>query len=230
LVAVTNPELIYCAGGNERFAKIAIDAGFTYGAQLPCTVYHDVQFADQNWKTPNRDEYVTALKTHRPKLATVLDLEHETQLPEVLGWAEDVAPYVSEAIIVIPKFFGAIAQLPRKIGGVDVRLGYSVPTSHGGTEVPVWEFIGWPVHLLGGSPHSQIKIAKYLNVASVDGNMAMKMATRLCAFWVNGNARYAINRYWPQLQEADNSHWGKDAPYEAFRRSCVNIQSAWRNQ
>ena len=54
-------ELIYCGGGNAKFAQIAIDAGFLYGAQLPSTVYHPLHFADQNWKRPDREKYMKAV-------------------------------------------------------------------------------------------------------------------------------------------------------------------------
>ena len=219
-------ELIYCADGNARFAQIAIDAGFLYGAQLPNTVYHPVHFADQDWKRPNRQRYMAALAEHRPHMASVIDLESAAQLGEVLDWAEETAQWV-EIVMIIPKAFGIIPHLPRRIAGADVRLGYSVPTSHGGTEVPVWEFDGWPVHLLGGSPHAQMRLTHYIHVVSADGNYANKMATQRCQFWTPGNAR-AKNRYWPQLREADGEMWGKDAPYEAFRRSCENIVKAWK--
>jgi hypothetical protein len=43
-------EIIFCAGGNRRFAEIAKNAGFLLGAQLPDTIYFPIQFADQNWK------------------------------------------------------------------------------------------------------------------------------------------------------------------------------------
>lgn len=226
--------MIYCAGGNGRFARIAIEAGFLYGAQLPDTVYFPLAFADQDWKRPDRAVYMAALSEHRPRMATVLDWERDEQLPEVLAWAEEAAQYV-ETVMIIPKVFGGIARLPRRIGGAAVRLGYSVPTRHGGTQVPVWEFFGWPVHLLGGSPHAQMRIARTagLSVRSADGNMHMLMATRHCRFWVPGTARYASNRWWPTLREAHGQMWGdggadSDAPYEAFRRSCKNISDAWR--
>jgi hypothetical protein len=231
-------ELIYCAAGNRRFAEIATSHGFLYGAQLPGTVYADVApfyFADQDWKEPNRDKYMSALAQHRPHMATVLDWEREEQLPEVLDWAEEAAQYVS-IVTIIPKVFGGIARLPRSIGGAEVRLGYSVPTRYGGTQVPIWEFGGWPVHLLGGSPHAQMRLLPYLTVVSADGNYAQRMATRHCKFWVPGSARkYASNRWWPALLEADGKKWGEgrdddDAPYEAFRRSCKNIMDAWRKK
>lgn len=246
------PELIYCANGNERFARIAIEAGFTYGAQLPGTVYFRPEFADQDWKQPNREAYMAVLQKHKPRMATVLDWEHDEQLPEVLAWAEEVAALVTESVLIIPKVLGGVARLPRIIGGRQVRLGYSVPTRHGGTQVPAWEFLGWPVHLLGGSPHAQMSLAGIsldsrppmmgfakgvprLNVQSVDGNMHHLMATWHCQFWMPGTARYARSRYWPTLREANRHLWGDgsadaDAPYEAFRRSCKNIMAAWMNE
>ena len=206
-------EIIYCANGNRRFAQIAIEAGMTYGAQLPGTVYFSPEFVDQDWKRADRAAYVAAVAQHQPRMATVLDWERDEQLPEVLGWAEDVAPFV-ERVIIIPKVIGGIPRLPRRIGGREVVLGYSVPTRYGGTSVPPWEFAGWPVHLLGGSPHRQITMAHYLNVVSADGNYINRKATQFCEWW-NG-------RRWIPLRPKQD-----DAPYEAFRRSCINVLAAW---
>jgi hypothetical protein len=51
------PELIYCSDGNAAFAKIAIEAGFTYGTQLPKTIYFPPEFVDQDYKKPNLEKY-----------------------------------------------------------------------------------------------------------------------------------------------------------------------------
>lgn len=167
------------------------------------------------------------LQHHRPTMATVLDLERPDQRTEVLEWAEEAAQY-AERVLIIPKYSGAADGLPRRIGSADVILAYSVPTRFGGTEVPIWEFSGWPVHLLGGSPHSQMRLTRYLDVVSVDGNMANKMATARGQFWTNGTATYAKDRYWPKLSEI--GWYGENAPLEAFRRSCQNIATAWREK
>lgn len=223
-------ELVYCADGNKRLAQIAIDAGFKYGARLPARgLPFAPWFADQDWKHPNRERYMTELAKHRPHMASVMDWERQEQLPEVLEWADEAARYV-EVVMIIPKVMGAVAQLPRMIGGKPVRLGYSVPTNFGGTELPVWEFAGWPVHLLGGSPQRQMALTQYLDVLSADGNMAQKMATKFNKFWMNGTARYASNRWWPTLRESNGGEMneGTDLPYEAFRRSCENIMNAWK--
>lgn len=221
---MATPTLIYCAGGNKAFADAARVAGFALGARLPDTVYHDLFFADQDFKRPNRGAYMAALARHCPTLASVLDLERDEQLPEVLDWAAEAAQYVAR-VLIVPKAHGVIAQLPRKVGGAEVILGYSVPTRYAGTEVGVWEFAGWPVHLLGGSPQAQRRLAAYMDVVSVDGNMHNLMATRLCKFF--DPLRQTAGGYWAALHEFDGRAWGVDAPLEAFRRSCKNIFAWW---
>lgn len=226
-------DVIYCAAGNRKFAEIAKREGFLLGAQLPNTVYFPIYFADQNWKKPNRDAYMKALAKHRPFMASVIDYERPEQYNDVIAWAEDAAQYV-DCVMLIPKVIGSVQSLPRIIGGKPVRIGYSVPTNHGGTECPIWEFYNRPVHLLGGSPQAQMRLYRYLpNIVSVDGNIMQKLALQFCMFWVDGTAsRYANNKYWPTLREANNgikwNNGAKNAPYEAFRRSCANIMNAWR--
>ena len=174
---------------------------------------------------------MAALEKYRPARATVLDLERDNQIDEVLDWAQEAAQWV-QSVVIIPKVCGIIDKIPDQVSGADVVLGYSVPTKYGGTFVPVWEFGNRPVHLLGGSPQAQMKLCHYLNVVSADINYHQKMATRYCQFWMPGNA-IAVNRWWPTLKEADGVAWGDgsdsaDATYEAFRRSCINIMAAWR--
>ena len=213
------PTLIYCAGKNPKFDAIAQKTGFKLGIQLPySTVTHPPYFVDQNWKDPDRVGYMQALERYRPMMATVLDFEEYSQLSEVLSCAEEAAQYV-KIVIIIPKVFGGISQLPKRIGDTQVVLGYSVPTRFGGTSVPLWEFTGWPVHLLGGSPTKQYRLSKYLHVVSVDGNYANLCATKFCK-WFDG-------RGWHQLTK-DGDLWGQDAPYECFRRSCQGIQRMWQ--
>lgn len=217
------PELIFCAGKNPTFAEIAIYAGFRYGAQLPCTTYAPVYFADQNWKDPNRAAYMAALNHHRPKMASVIDWERPDQLEEVLSWAKSAALFV-DVVMIIPKVSGGIPSLPRSIDGKEVRLGYSVPTKHGGTLLHLAEFVGHPVHLLGGSPGSQMRLAQYLDVKSADGNMAMKMANR-GLYWKPGKRTFS--NAWVSLKETDGQRWNGDGNYEAFRRSCKSIMAEW---
>lgn len=216
------PTLIYCANGNAAFAKIAIDAGFVYGAQLPGTTYYPVEFADQDWKRPNRERYMTALAKHRPTYATVLDLERHDQLGEVLSWAGEAARHV-DYVIIIPKAMGIIDAIPDTINGAQIILGYSVPSRFSGTSVPIWEFGDRPVHLLGGLPHAQMRLAHYLNVISADGNVSKKMAMR-CQYWSEAKGPRG---HYVGPPEMDLTEYTNNAHLEAWRRSCLNIMSAW---
>lgn len=227
-------------------AEIAINHGFKYGSQLPETVYFPIYFADQDWKKPDREKYIELLEEYRPHIATVLDLEREEQLAEVLDWAQEATKFV-QVVVVIPKAPGMIEQLPQKINGKEVRLGYSVPTRYGGTTIHLSKFLGWPIHLLGGSPQKQMELCGHyidihetqltmkinvprIDVRSVDGNMMHKLAIRHCQFWCPGNATYAQNRFWPTLKEFNRGHRvTKDAPYIAFQKSCENIMEAWND-
>ena len=219
-------DLIYCAGGNRRFAEIAIAAGFLYGSQLPETVYYPIHFADQDWKKPDRAAYMAALATHKPQIATVLDLERREQLPDVLAWAEEAAAHV-ETVIIIPKVSGIIDEIPHRIGGAGVRLGYSVPTKYGGTDVPLWEFQDRPVHLLGGSPPKQRTIARYLNVRSADGNMINRVAVKWCMVF-DPERRAPDRDLWCRLWEYNGTKEADDAPYKAFEISARNVINYWR--
>jgi GNAT superfamily N-acetyltransferase len=213
------PELIYCAARQKVYAGIAIAHGYTYGAQLPHRVYYPPQFADQDWKRPDFNAYMRALEIHCPRMATVLDWEHEDQLPDVLRWAEAAAQFVTETIIIIPKVMGGIDRLPRTIGGREVRLGYSVPTAFGATAIPSWEFAGWPVHLLGGQPHNQHDLARYMDVRSADGNYAQFKANRFVE-------TFSALHKWVTLRDVyERIEW--DATAAAWELSCINIRAMW---
>jgi hypothetical protein len=218
------PELIYCADGNRQFAGIAVDIGWRYGARLPATVYESVWFADQNWKEPDLARYARAIEEHRPQMATVLDWEHEEQLPKVLTWAEAIAPFVAE-IVVIPKIPGRVGDVPEVIGGKPVVLGFSVPTSYGGTTCWVGEFERRPIHLLGGSPQAQMEYARYLNVVSLDGNMTAQQA-RKGRTW---RREKGTKGHWWQLSELGDART-EGTPAECFRRSLIEVKAVWQSK
>jgi hypothetical protein len=218
-------KFIYCAGGGIQYSTIAMNNGYLYGARLPVRVDHDLYFADQNWKDPDFGKYVTAIKKHRPKMATVLDWEKQSQKEEVFKWAETIAPYVDN-ILFIPKFVEAIEQIPYSIGQTKVTLAYSVPTRYGKSLVPIKSFSHRDIHLLGGSPHGQMSL--YLenkNIISVDGNYHQKMAA-FNKVWVWG-AKRVLGR-WVPLEEHLGYKVEIDSCYVAFDISCKNIMKAWK--
>ena len=203
-------DLIYCYD-SRKFQEIAIECKWLYGVKLPGTVYFDdLYFSDQDWKKPDKERYINAVKEYRPHMATVLDLEKESQFDEVIEWAECIAPYVN-ILIIIPKVSGMIQKLPKRINSKEIRLGYSVPTSYAGTKVMFLEFCGWPIHLLGGHPTKQMELITYLDVKSADCNQHT-----IAAKW---------GKHWANKKYQDPI--AQNAMYEMFRLSCTNIYNAW---
>lgn len=242
------PTLIYCADGNPRYISIAANEPdendkrkygehhFLIGAQMPRKVYRDnLYFIDVHpQKLPKQPVYVNRVKRYRPFLASVHDWTEMSRFDEIMMRAEEISQY-ADNVLLIPKVPGGIKLLPRTINKKPVILGYSVSTDHGSTPVEKNEFAGWPIHLLGGSPHEQMRLfrefSRIADVVSVDGNMHNKMANRYCAFW--DPTKSTSRGYWPTIEEYDKKRWGDgsvsaDAPYEAFRRSCENIWIEWQ--
>ena len=221
-------DLIYCDFRNKGLSQIAIDAGFKLGVQLPngwraCNAGLPVYFADQDWKNPDRTVYMGHVARLRPHVATVIDWEREEQFAEVMDWAEAVTQY-AERVIIIPKVAGQLHRIPDRINGKEVVLGYSVPTKFGGTPVPIWEFGQRPVHLLGGSPHKQMRLTYYMNVVSADGNMICKIANTLTKYWIPPWTHVDGVRGWVLVEAAFTGN----RRIEAFSRSCHNVYEAWK--
>jgi DNA modification methylase len=219
--------VIYCDTNNKRCAEIAVKAGLLYGAQLPASqVFFDPFFTDQNWKKPQFDQYVAAVQQYKPHYATVIDWERKGQETEVMQWAEAIAPY-TQHIIIIPKTPGVIDRIPHTINGTSVVLGYSVPTTYGGTAIPPTDFAGWQVHLLGGSPKAQQRAYRKMQAAkaevvSVDGNIISKMAIKKCHYWASGQWN-AMDGQDPRAF-ADEQY---DKRYMIFEVSCQSIMREW---
>jgi hypothetical protein len=224
--------LIWCADGNTKHSQLAIDAGWEYGLRLPARGFlpdHKLYFADQHYRQPNRRDYMTRLAIYRPKIATVLDWEQPEQLTEVLSWAEEAAQHVTDGVVIIPKVSGSVGALPARTGGKEVILGYSVPTSYGGSPVFLSELKGWPVHLLGGSPQRQYEVWTYLrhicDVRSLDGNMAKKQATGRCLYWTR---EVTSCGHWQPLSAIQSEDRFCDRPHEeCVRRTTVAVKEAW---
>jgi len=165
---------------------LAAQAGLSYGIQsahyrlCPYTNQlsgrHEVKFIDNDYFNYQHDIHLQAVSELKPKYATVRDAMTQAQcnaaeieyysLEQILDWAEELSQY-AENVIVIPKYAEAIEKIPAKY-----VLGYSVPTSHGGTPLPIEMFQGRRVHLLGGSWKKQLSYMAALgdDVVSFDNN------------------------------------------------------------
>ena len=118
----------------------------------------------------------TSSRKSNPMMAVIPDVMNPQDIDRTMSIGLELAPFVSECLIVVPKFTGYTDSIPQHIEQTPIRVGYSVKTRYGGTEVPLWEFTGRDIHLLGGNPRQQMYLLQYLNVKSLDGNMCSRIA------------------------------------------------------
>jgi hypothetical protein len=206
-------DIIYCAGGNQRLANIAIEEGFLYGARsddirkLRCNGLIDI-----NWKKYDWTDFVTKVNIHRPKYAVIPDILNMEEIGRANRQGEEILA-IGSIPILVPKINGAIHLLPKKF-----VIGISVPTKYAGFLPQVRELKGRTIHLLGGSPPQQREVCWYLTslsikIGSADIN-SHSLASDFGSYW-NGKRWYDKDRDWI----------GK---YEAFRRSCKGIIAMWK--
>ncbi len=186
---------------------LACKSGWLYGlrssagacATAEIMLSHKVQFVDCLYTDYNHDLHLAQVARYKPKYATVRDIMSKGQcaqagieyypFEQIMKWAEDLSQY-ADNVIVIPKI-DCIKDIP-----TEYVLGYSIPTSHGGTPVPVDKFrstegTGRRVHLLGGSPNKQIAYWAQLpdEVISLDNNYIMKVAAFGRAWYPDGTTK-----------------------------------------
>ncbi|QPC97765.1 DUF6610 family protein [Qipengyuania soli] len=163
------PDYIICH--SKYVLDIAMSFGWKAGARYTNLrdVKHlnSVHFIDIDWKNYDYDRHLHAVREKRPALTVARDVLDATHLDEILREAEVLGRYC-ETVIVVPKD-PALMDEPRLSVPYMFRLGYSVPTRYGGTEIPTTFFRG-PVHLLGGRPDVQRELARQMDVQSIDGN------------------------------------------------------------
>ena len=143
----------------------------------------NITFVDNNYFSYDHTQHLKVVECLRPKYCTVMDIMTEVQcqkddivyypFDQILDWAEELRQY-AENVIVIPKY-DCLDQIPDYF-----MLGYSVPTSHGGTPLPPEAFKGRRVHLLGGSWKAQLAHMAVLgdDVVSVDNNQIGLIASK----------------------------------------------------
>jgi hypothetical protein len=178
------PDLFYTFSQGDGSCCIAVDAGLQYGTRSTksrACMRHPANFVDNEWKDYDHEAHVACVAIHKPKYATVVDVLSRGQceaagityrsLDEILKLAEDVQQH-AQNVIVIPKY-DCLKDIPKKY-----VLGYSVPSSYGGTPLAFDRFKGRRVHLLGGSPTRQFALWSQFpdEVVSIDTNYIHKVA------------------------------------------------------
>lgn len=152
-------------------ANIATEFGWLPGARY--TNLRDIRrfdrlgFLDINWKNYNFIKHLEAARETRPLLTVARDIENLDHLSQTLDEAYQLLEY-AETVVVVPKDLRLTDRIDDMIPSA-FGLGFSVPTRYGGTAIPTSSFRR-PVHLLGGRPDIQRRLAREMPIATLDCN------------------------------------------------------------
>jgi hypothetical protein len=156
---------------SRRVQIIAARHGWLPGARY--TNLRDVRhaprvgFLDIHWRQYDFARHLRATRETRPFITVAHDVERRRDLSRVIDQAEALAEYCSH-VVIVPKARSLADDLNHLIPA-HMLLGFSVPTRYGSTPLPP-ECFQRPVHLLGGRPDVQRRLADRMPVVSVDCN------------------------------------------------------------
>lgn len=157
----------------RRVISLALAEGWRPGARytnlrdVRHVDFTEVGFLDIDWKNYSFEAHLDAAARTRPFVTVARDVECESQLGKILTEAGKLQKYATR-VIIVPKDPILEGRIHRTIPD-DFLLGYSVPTRYGGTTIPPGAF-EWSVHLLGGRPDIQRRLADLMPVVSMDCN------------------------------------------------------------
>lgn len=151
--------------------KIAVAHGWLPGARY--TNLRDVRkfpslgFLDIDWKRYDFTRHLEIATFKRPFMTVARDIEDRGDLRAIIDQAYRLLEF-AQHVVVVPKDPLLESTLCESIPPEFV-LGFSVPTRYSGTTISPKAFKR-PVHLLGGRPDVQRKLADQMPVVSIDVN------------------------------------------------------------
>lgn len=194
-------DFIYTLNSGDNSCCLAVRSKLKYGIQSGIDYVcpfaskknnHKVTFIDNNYFDYNHEKHLNVVKKFKPEYATTRDVMSEQQckkeniryipLDEILEQAKQIKKF-ADNVIVIPKY-NCLDQIPE-----EYILGFSIPTSNGGTELLPSAFENRHVHLLGGSWKKQLFFLKQLNVVSIDNNYIHRISNYGKFVMPNGEER-----------------------------------------
>jgi len=164
-------EILKFVAHSATVLQIAVSHGWLPGARY--TNLRDVKkfdrlgFLDIDWKNYDFIRHLEAVKLTRPLITVARDVEEKRDLRRVIDQAFRLLEWTTH-VVVVPKDIALEKNLCRSIPA-EFLLGFSVPTRYGGTRLSPIAFKR-PVHLLGGRPDVQRKLADMMPVFSIDTN------------------------------------------------------------
>lgn len=154
-----------------RVLRIAQRFGWMPGARY--TNLRDVRefdrlgFLDIEWREYNFARHLSAAKSTNPYMTVARDVERVRDLPRILDQAAELLEH-SNHVVIVPKVRTLAPTMDEQIPACFL-LGYSVRSRYGSTPLSPSAFKR-PVHLLGGRPDTQRRLADQMPVYSIDCN------------------------------------------------------------
>jgi hypothetical protein len=200
---------------SKTVTRIANSMGWRAGArytnlrdirEMP---FNGVGFLDIHWKQYNFARHLEAVTATKPLLTVARDIEDISHLAAILDEAEALKCHATH-VVIVPKDPALCGRIDRLIPK-EYILGFSVPTKYGGTLLSTRNFQR-PVHLLGGRPDVQRKLADEMPVVSVDCNRFTLDA--------------AFGDYFDGIRFRPHPLGGYE---KCLRDSILNINTLWAN-
>jgi hypothetical protein len=129
--------------------------------------FNQIGFIDVDWRDYSFSRHLDAVNATKPLMTVAKDIEHPRDWDRTLDQALELQLHC-RYVVIIPKHPSLSNRLSTDVPP-KFLLGYSVPTKYGGTTLSPSAFRR-PVHLLGGRPEVQRRLAESMNVVSVDCN------------------------------------------------------------
>jgi len=124
-------------------------------------------FLDIDWTRYDFKRHLCAARSTRPLYTVARDIVDRRHLRPVIDQAHALAEY-ADAVIIVPKDPRLAEHLDELIPRQFI-LGFSVPSSYGRTSISP-DYFRRSVHLLGGRPDVQRRLAERMSVISFDCN------------------------------------------------------------
>lgn len=156
---------------SKKVQQLAREKGWRPGARY--TNLRDVrdlekvEFIDIDWKNYDFDRHYYAVRISKPMLTVARDIEETVDFDNIMREAERLETH-SKYVVIVPKNASLAETMENDVPNKYI-FGYSTPTKYGGTKIDKKHFKR-PVHILGGRPDIQRRIADHMNVFSFDCN------------------------------------------------------------
>lgn len=186
----------------ESKALLGFESGNAEPNRLPDFVDYPFTKEDVGFR-----QHLYMVQKYEPRYAVAPDIEKGLQLSEAIRMADELSKFAEE-VIVVPKSVQPQDVPDRFIVGLPNQPKFG---SNGGNTV--WSYNrAERVHILGGSPASQLEKARYLdNVVSVDSASPLK-AAKFGDIWDDG---------WQERPDLTF--------YQRITLSMNNLHARWNN-